>query len=123
MGLGKSRKGSLREDPGSHHERTSPCPARSEQAVRSRSRRIKLCYGSRPNATGREERITPGGVYLQNHEQRPEELRRIWERTMGAPRNVQGLETPPETSKVQGHRPHRSRQPSLLEEPGRSQPK
>src|ERR1700761_5275066 len=123
MGLGKSRTRSLRENPGSHHERTSPCPARSEQTIRSRSRCIKLCYGSRPDATRREERITPGGVHLQNHEQRPEKLRRIWERTMGAPRNVQGLETPPETSKVQGHCPHRSRQPTLLEESRRSQSK
>src|ERR1700761_9608122 len=113
MGLGKSRTRSLRENPGSHHERTSPCPARSEQTIRSRSRRIKLRYGSRPNATGREERITPGGVYLQNHEQCPDELRRIWKRTMGAPRNVQGLETPPQTSQVQSHSPHGSRQPTL----------
>src|SRR6201996_1439428 len=123
MGLGKSRKGSLREDPGSHHERTSPCPARSEQAVRSRSRCIKLCYGSRPNATGREECITPGGVHLQNHEQRPEELRRIRKRTMGTQGNVQGLEAPSQTSKAQSNRPHRSRQPTLLEESRRSQSK
>src|SRR6201996_3332060 len=123
MGLGKSRTRSLRENPGSHHTRTSPCPARSEQTVRSRSRCIKLCYGSRPNATGREKRITPGGVHLQNNEQRPKELRRIWKGTMGAPRNVQGLETPPQTSKVQGHRPYRPRQPTLLEKSRRSQSK
>src|ERR1700761_5823095 len=120
MGLGKSRTRSLREDPGSHHTRTSACPARSEQTIRSRGRCIKLCHGSRPNAMGREERIAPGGVYLQNHEQRPKELRRIWEGTLGAPRNVQGLETPPQTSKVQGHRPYRSRQPTVLEKSRRS---
>src|ERR1700761_6348333 len=123
VGLRTSRERGLRRDPESHHERTSPCSARSEQTIRSGSRCIELCHGSCPNATRREERVTPSGVHLQNHEQRPEELRRIWKRTLGAPRNVQGLETPPETSKVQGHRPYRPRQPTLLEKPRRSQPK
>src|SRR6201996_6792858 len=121
MGLGTSRERGLRKDPGSHHKRTSPCSARSEQTIRSGSRCIELCHGSCPNATGREERVTSSGVHLQDHEQCPEELRRIWKRTLGAPRNVQSLETPSETSKAQGHRPHRSRQPPLLEESRKSQ--
>src|SRR6266702_2359206 len=123
MDLGKSRTRSIRQVETDRLRRTGANTTRSDETIRSRSGRLKLCNWHRSHAKGRQEYSSPSGLFLKNYERRAEELRCLQSRAPRSAGNVQTLESLFAWRSASSKSPHGSRQSVVLEESRRSQQK
>src|SRR6266702_81605 len=121
MDLGKSRTRSVRQVETDRLRRTGANTARSDEAIRSGSGRLKLRDWRRAHAKGRQRNPTPSGLFLKNDERCAEELRCLQSRAPRTAGNVQTLEGLFAWRSASSKGPHRSRQSIVLEESRRPQ--
>src|SRR6266702_2285235 len=92
MDLGRSQTGSVRQVETNSLRRTGADTTRSDETIRSRSGRLKLCNWRCTHAKGRQENPSPSGLFFKNNERCAKELRCLQSRAPRIARNVQTLE-------------------------------
>src|SRR6266702_4837426 len=121
MDLGRSQTRSVQQVETDCMRRTSADTTRSDETIRSRSGRLKLCDWHCTHAKGRQEYPSPSGLLFKNHERCAEELRCLQLRAPRTARNVQTLEGLFAWHNASSKSPHGSRQSIVLEESRRPQ--
>src|SRR6266571_2711337 len=121
MDLGRSRTRSVQQVETDRLRRTGANTIRSDETIRSRSGRLKLCNWHGTHAKGRQKYPSPSGLFFKNHEQCAKELQCLQLRASRSAGNVQTLEGLFAWRNASSKSPHRSCQSIVLEEPRRPQ--